>query len=291
MKALHRLWRTLDDRMGISDVVGPIARHLVPPGTNWWYVFGSATLCAFVIQVVTGIALATVYIPATASAYQSLDFITHQAAFGRLLRGMHYFGASAMVLFAGIHMIRVFLMGSYKFPREMNWLTGLLLLALTIFMGFTGQLLRWNQDAVWAVVVGAEQAARVPFVGPLFAHGLLGGDTVGGSTLSRFYAFHVFFIPAIIFAAIQGTHLFQGHSARNLGAPQDGTPSRSGDVPGVVPRHAQPGGSTVLARRDLAGCRLQHWPGDLHRVARVDRGPPGARQTARPNQRAGVSPA
>lgn len=207
MNALRRLWRTVDDRTGISEIVRPLASHLVPPGTNWWYVFGSATLSAFVIQVVTGIALATVYVPATNSAYQSLEYIGGQAAFGRVLRGMHYFGASAMVLFVGIHMIRVFLTGSYKFPREMNWLSGVLLLALTMLMGFTGQLLRWNQDAVWSVVVGAAQAARVPVVGPALAHGMLGGTTVGGATLTRFYAFHVFFIPAIIFAAL-GAHLF-----------------------------------------------------------------------------------
>ena len=107
--------------------------------------FGSATLFSFILQVVTGIALATMYIPSTGNAYQSIDFITNHAALGNILRGIHYFGASAMILLVGIHAIRVYLTAAYKFPREVNWLTGTLLLFLTVGMGFTGQLLRWDQ--------------------------------------------------------------------------------------------------------------------------------------------------
>lgn len=207
MKLLKSLWRAFDDRTGASGVIGPVMRHLVPPETGWWYVFGSATLFAFIVQVVTGIALATAYIPATGDAYQSLQFISHSAMFGRLLRGMHYFGASAMVLLIGIHMIRVFLTGSYKFPREVNWLTGVVLLGLTLIMGFTGQLLRWDQNAIWSVIVGAEQAGRAPLVGHTLARFILAGDTMNGATLSRFFAFHVFFVPALIFAFL-GIHIY-----------------------------------------------------------------------------------
>lgn len=207
MPILKQIWTWFDDRTGLSEVIGPIARHPVPPGTGWWYVFGSATLFVFILQVVTGIALATAYISSTADAYSSLQFITHDALLGNVLRGMHFWGASAMILLIGIHVIRVFLMGSYKFPREINWLTGAGLLLLTLGMGFTGQLLRWDQNAVWSIVVGAEQAGQAPVLGQTLARFILAGDVVGGATLSRFFAFHVFFIPALIFAFV-GLHLY-----------------------------------------------------------------------------------
>lgn len=204
---LKQVWDWIDDRTGLSEFVGPIARHPVPPGATWWYVFGSATLFAFMLQVVTGIALASIYVSSTDGAYDSLQFITNEAPFGNLLRGLHNYGASAMIILMGLHVIQTFLFGAYKFPREVNWLTGVVLFGVTLAMGFTGQLIKWDQNGIWSVFIATEMAGRTPLVGAQLAQFILAGQTVGAATLSRFYSFHVFFIPALIFAFI-GMHLY-----------------------------------------------------------------------------------
>ncbi len=208
MGALKRAWSWFDDRTGIADAIGPIAKHAVPPNSaSWFYVFGSATLFAFLLQVATGVTLAFMYVPSAGEAYQSLQYITDQNAFGRIVRGMHNWGASAMILLVGLHMIRVYLTASYKFPREMHWITGVVLLSLTVVMGFTGQVVRWDQTAVWSTIVASEQAGRVPFIGAWIAQFIIGGETIGGATLSRMFAYHVFVIPALLFIFI-GFHLY-----------------------------------------------------------------------------------
>jgi ubiquinol-cytochrome c reductase cytochrome b subunit len=196
----------LDDRLGFSTTVKPLIEHPVPP-TGWDYTLGSATLIAFTVQVVTGVALAFTYVPTPDHAYESLEFITTGAILGNVVRGIHFWGASAMVLLVCAHAAQVFLVGAFKYPREVNWLSGTLLLVFTFGMAFTGQLLRWNQDAYWAVVVGAAQAARAPLIGDWLTGILFAGPSVGGGTLTRFYATHVFMIPAIIFGLL-GLHLY-----------------------------------------------------------------------------------
>jgi len=209
MLSLKRAWVWFDDRTGVSTVFNTLMpRHIVPSSSaSWFYVFGSATLFAFIIQVVTGVTLAFMYVPSAGEAYQSLQYITDQTTFGRVVRGMHNWGASAMILLVGLHMIRVYLTAAYKFPREMHWITGVVLLALTVGMGFTGQVVRWDQTAVWSTIVAAEQAGRIPFIGRWVADFLIGGQTIGGATLSRMFAYHVFLIPALLFIFI-GFHLY-----------------------------------------------------------------------------------
>jgi ubiquinol-cytochrome c reductase cytochrome b subunit len=196
----------LDDRLGYTLNLKPLIEHPVPP-TGWDYTIGSAALIALTVQIVTGVALAFAYVPTPDNAYQSLVFITDVAILGNIVRGIHFWGASAMVLLVSAHAAQVFLIGAFKYPREVNWLSGTLLLVFTFGMAFTGQLLRWNQDAYWAVVVGAAQASRVPVIGTFLTGVLFAGQEVGGATLTRFYATHVFMIPAIIFGLL-GIHLY-----------------------------------------------------------------------------------
>jgi ubiquinol-cytochrome c reductase cytochrome b subunit len=207
MSLIKKIGDWLDDRLGYTENVLPLIKHLAPPRARWTYVFGSATLFCLIVQVVTGIGLSLLYQPSSGLAFQSLNFITNQAAFGKVLRGIHFYGASGMVLMVGIHMIRVYIFAAYKFPREMSWVSGVILLMLTIGMGFTGQLLRWDSNGVWSSVVAAEQMGRMPYIGKYIARLLLGGDTIGGHTLSRFYSYHVFVFPAMIFAFV-GLHLY-----------------------------------------------------------------------------------
>ena len=210
-RIVRAIGRWLGLRFELEDSVGAVLTHPVPAAlegpVGWWYVFGSATLAMFVVQVVTGVGLAMTYVPAPNSAYESLQFISGQATLGGVLRGIHYFGAGAMVVLVLVHMTQVFLFGSYKFPREANWMSGSLLLLATLAMAFTGQLLRWDQDAFWSIVVAAEQAARAPIIGGFLATLVVAGQNVGGATLTRFYATHVFLIPAAIFGLI-GVHLY-----------------------------------------------------------------------------------
>ncbi len=159
------------------------------------------------IQIVSGIGLALVYVPAADHAYASLVYLNEQQLLGRFLRSLHYWSGSGMVVMVVVHMTQVFLHGAYKYPRELNWLTGVLLLLVTLGMAFTGQVLRWDADAYWGVGVGASMAGRVPWLGPYLVDLLLGGPIIGADTLSRFFALHVFVIPGVLLALL-AAHLW-----------------------------------------------------------------------------------
>ncbi len=201
-----KLYTWLDERLGLADIYKNVFDRPEPKG-NWWNTLGSASLFLFLLQGVTGIFLAVYYTPSPDHAYDSIQYIMNDVAFGWLVRGIHHWGATLMVIVVFVHMLRVFVTASYKYPRELNWLIGVGLLLLTLGMGFTGYLLPWNQQAYWATTVGTSIAGTVPFLGPLIEKALRGGTDLSALTLSRFFAAHIWMLPALL-AGLIGIHLF-----------------------------------------------------------------------------------
>jgi quinol-cytochrome oxidoreductase complex cytochrome b subunit len=197
----------LEERSGLVGGVKYFLFRNVPRDVSWLQTLGSATLTAFIVQAITGSILAMYYKPDPDKAYESIQFITNDLAWGWLVRGMHRWGASVFIILLFLHMGRVFLFGAYKYPRELNWLIGVLLLALGMFEGFTGYLLPWDQTAYWATVVGININGTGPFVGPFLSNILRGGSEIGSETLARFYAIHMLLIPGGLIALI-GLHLY-----------------------------------------------------------------------------------
>jgi menaquinol-cytochrome c reductase cytochrome b subunit len=197
----------LDERTGTSPFLRAMLFRKVPKGTNWFYTLGSATLFAFVSQAVTGVFLAMYYDPSAQRAYESAQHITNEVFLGELVRGMHRWGATVMVVLIFLHMARTFFFGAYKYPREMNWVIGVVLLVLTLLMALTGYLLPFDQRSFWATVVAANINASGPLLGPYLADFLRGGAEFGQATISRFYAMHMLLVPGLIIALI-GAHLY-----------------------------------------------------------------------------------
>ena len=197
----------LEERSGLVGGVRYFLFRKVPADTNWFHTLGSATLTAFLVQVLTGVILAMYYKPSPDEAYESIRHITDDVTLGWLVRGMHRWGASVFIILMFLHMGRVFLFGAYKYPRELNWIIGVLLLVTGMLEGFTGYLLPWDQTSYWATVVGININGTAPFLGPFIAQFLRGGAEIGADTLSRWYALHMLLIPGALFGLI-GLHLY-----------------------------------------------------------------------------------
>ena len=192
----------IEERTGIVGGLKFFLFRNVPRDINWMQTLGAATLTAFLVQATTGVFLAMYYKPDPNSAYDSIQHITNEVTLGWLVRGMHKWGASLFIILMFLHMARTFLFGAYKYPRELNWIVGVLLLVSGMAEGFTGYLLPWDQTAYWATVVGININATAPFLGPFIAQFLQGGEQIGPDTLAKFYSLHMLVLPGGIMAMI-----------------------------------------------------------------------------------------
>jgi quinol-cytochrome oxidoreductase complex cytochrome b subunit len=201
-----RVLNWLEERAGLSAIYKTVLDRKVPK-VNWWYTLGSASLFLALMQAVTGIFLSMYYVPTPEEAYNSIQYIMNDVAFGWLIRGIHHWGATLMVITVFVHMLRVFFYGAYKYPRELTWLTGVILLLVTLGFGFTGYLLPWNQRSYWATAVGTSIVSTVPLVGDFLMRVVRGGEDISFLTLSRFFGVHIWVLPAVLFSVI-GIHLY-----------------------------------------------------------------------------------
>src|SRR6185295_11606135 len=207
MRLIKDLGEWFDLRLQLGKTIKEAMQHPVPRSTaSWAYVFGSASLTVMILQFVTGICLAFVYVPSADQAWTSLQVLNHQQTFGWFVRALHGWGSNFMVALVLIHMVQVFWFGAYKYPRELTWIVGVFLLLMTLGMAFTGQVLRFDQDAYWGLGIGASTMGRTPLIGSPLVHLMLGGPIIAGETLSRFFAIHVFIVPGMLIAFV-GVHL------------------------------------------------------------------------------------
>jgi quinol---cytochrome c reductase cytochrome b subunit, bacillus type len=197
----------VDERTGLGSPMRFLLWRKVPKGTDWFSTLGVCALFAFANQVVTGVVLAMFYRPSPTEAYGSVEHITDDVFLGEFVRGLHKWGATVMVICVFLHMGANFLYGAYKYPREINWLIGVVLLVLTLTMALTGYLLPFDQRSFWATGVAVNIVSSTPFVGPYLADFLRGGAEFSATTLSRFYAIHMLAIPGLIVALVSA-HLY-----------------------------------------------------------------------------------
>lgn len=204
-----RLFTALDDRLGVKEVLDDeVFEKIVPAHLNFWACFGGISFFIFLSQVLTGMLLMIYYQPTIEQAHASVSRIMNEAPFGWLIRGIHAWGSNLMIITIVIHMVKIYVSGIYKAPRELNWVVGVTLFLLTLGLSFTGYLLPWTQLAYWATVVGTETPAALPYIGEYIRFAMRGGDEITQVTLTRFFAIHVMILPAIT-AAVVGLHLLQ----------------------------------------------------------------------------------
>ena len=253
MRLIAAIGEWFDHRLQLAAPIREAAEHPVPRNTaSWWYVFGSAALTVFLLQLVTGILLALVYVPSAGEAWSSLQALNHEVALGWFIRALHGWGSNFMVAIVLIHMVQVFLFGAYKFPRELTWIVGVFLLLMTLGMAFTGQVLRFDQDAYWGLGIGASIASRVPIAGPAIVKLMLGGPIIAGATLSRFFALHVFVIPGTA-DRLRVPAPADGAEAGNQRMADAGTRRPARDLPARIPRADEERRRAVRSLRRLEG--------------------------------------
>jgi ubiquinol-cytochrome c reductase cytochrome b subunit len=192
------LLRWIDEQTGLVTLIGDFMREPLAEKVGWPHVFGSLVMFLFVVQACSGVLLMVYYVPSPDTAYESVSFISRDVPFGHLVRGLHHWGASFMIVLLAVHMLQVFFWGAYKRPRQIVWVVGVFLLLVTFGLSFTGYLLPWDQKAYWATVVGTRIAGSAPIVGPYITALIRGGGTVGALALTRFFALHVLIFPALL---------------------------------------------------------------------------------------------
>ena len=205
---LAALRRWLDERLDLDGLIAPFKHKTVPTHRlSYWYFFGGITLFLFIIQVLTGILLLLYYRPGANEAYESVQYIMTRVQFGWLIRSIHAWAANLMIFTAFVHMFSVLLLKAYRKPRELTWVSGVILLFLVMGFGFSGYLLPWNTLAFFATKVGTAMAGQVPIIGKPMMIFLRGGPEVTGATLTRFFGFHVAILPGLVTVLI-AIHLF-----------------------------------------------------------------------------------
>jgi quinol-cytochrome oxidoreductase complex cytochrome b subunit len=219
MSLIDKIYKWLDDRFKVGELLPPIVKHPAPTNvvSNPLYCLGGTAFMCFLILVLTGIFLAMYYKPTPDAAYKSVQTIMTTVPLGSLIRSTHHWAANTMIAAVMLHMIRIYFMGAYNKPRELNWVVGILLLLITTTFGFSGYLLPWDQLSFWATKIGTGIAGSMPVIGGYISLILMGGNDIGAETLTRFFAIHVLILPITI-AIVLGLHFLmvriQGISGR-----------------------------------------------------------------------------